>query len=717
VRLLLVMPILLLAAVPVMADIRLLGDWTYSYTESEIEERDSAEATNSESNRFRQLYRADLSRPIYPTLLLNAGALFERSDLDNEINGDETETTGELLRPYIDVELDNTLYTLAGGYRESEITSSGTGLRTTHQFVEEYDARAEWQPVDLPGIEAAYTRTLRSTEPETTDQESHIYRLTTDYTYRHYDFLYNYLRADEEQQGIGDESGETRALTQTHNGRVRYSRVFLDNRFNVNARVQAERSTVEFSGTGERILRTTPLGTGFFLLDDLAPDTNLPGEFTFVPPGSFADVNLGGGGGNDPVSVGLSFGEETTLDLIRVLLDPALDDSRRLEIDSFEAEWRWQVFVSDDQLDWDPVPVTAVDYDPIANYFEIRFVRAVDVEFVKVVTTPVALNPLNLGPLFDIPVFTVQSFVTLTPEQGDEIVSVTRNLNFGAGWKVTERTRVGYDLAYQDQEVDVFDIENRQLSNIFTLTHIFNPVFSSSARLLRNDRWQQGEHDTTSHQFTAQVTGRYLPTLRQSLTYSGEQTEEPEGDSSSNAVFLRTNAELYRGWDASFDQGYTWQDQAEQGETSSFFLRLASSIAPHRRLNFILDYAVRWTQQSDRDDRRDQNGRLRGFWAPTDTINLVGEFGVRETEESTFTEWEYGVGWLPFRDGTLQVNIRYNEEGDSDDELLRSFSPSLTWEVARNAHLTLTYTLGTQEDRTEKVDFQSAQANFRIFYN
>jgi hypothetical protein len=235
--------------------------------------------------------------------------------------------------------------------------------------------------------------------------------------------------------------------------------------------------------------------------------------------------------------------------------------------------------------------------------------------------------------------------------------------------------------------------------------------------LLRNDRWQQGEHDTTSHQFTAQVTGRYLPTLRQSLTYSGEQTEEPEGDSSSNAVFLRTNAELYRGWDASFDQGYTWQDQAEQGETSSFFLRLASSIAPHRRLNFILDYAVRWTQQSDRDDRRDQNGRLRGFWAPTDTINLVGEFGVRETEESTFTEWEYGVGWLPFRDGTLQVNIRYNEEGDSDDELLRSFSPSLTWEVARNAHLTLTYTLGTQEDRTEKVDFQSAQANFRIFYN
>jgi hypothetical protein len=311
----------------------------------------------------------------------------------------------------------------------------------------------------------------------------------------------------------------------------------------------------------------------------------------------------------------------------------------------------------------------------------------------------------------------VRAFFALAPDDDDEIVSISRNLNFGVGWKMTDKTRVGYDLAYQDQEVDAFDIESRQMSNIFNISHIISQVFSASARFLRNDRWRNGDHDSKSHQFTAQMSARWLETLGQSLTYSGERVDEDEGRSTSHAVFLRTNAELYRGWDVAFDQGYTWQDQAEQGEMESFFVRVANSIVPHRRLNFIVDYSVRWTRQEERDNRQDQTGRVRAFWTPTDTLSLNGEYKIRDTDLETFSEWEFGAGWLPLRDGTLQLNLRYSEEGDTDDERLRSFSPSLTWALARNTDLTLTYTLGRNKDRVEEVDYQSFQANLRFYYD
>jgi len=538
--------------------------------------------------------------------------------------------------------------------------------------------------------------------------------LTSKYDYRQYEFLYNYLRSESEES-----VGASETVSQTHNGRILYSNLFFDKRATVNARVQAERASVEFSGSGERLLNATSPGTGFFLLDDRTPETNLPGDFTSLtdPGASFADVDLGGGGGTNPVSVALAFSEAVTLDRLRVLLASSLDELARQTIDRIEGEWSWRVFISEDQQVWEEIPVILADYDPIENYFEIRFLQTVDVEFIKVVTTPVTRDPLSGALLFAIPVSGVRGLFRLPRGKGDEIVSTSRNLNAGIGWKMTDRTRAGYEISYQDQEVDAFAIENRQLYNAVNLNHIINRIFSTSARFLRNDRWQQGRHEDTSHQFTAQVSALYLPTLRQSATYSGQWTREPEGESSSQSVFLRTSAELYPGWDIAFDQGYSWQDQIEQGESESFFARLSSSIVPHRRLNFIVDYSVRWTWQTDREDRRDQTGRVRGFWTPTDTLSLVGEVRLRDSEEETFVEWEYGAGWLPFRDGTLQCNVRYNEEGNTDGDRRRSFSPSLQWQIMPSADLTLTYSRGMLRDRNEDVDFQSVLANLRIYYD
>jgi len=706
--------LLTLMTMPASAEFSLLGDWTYTFNTAETEDLNTDEVTESESHRLRQLYRVDYSKQLFPTFLINTGFLFERSDQKNEVGEDTNEITGELMRPYIDLELTNPLYTLAGGYRESQITTSGGNIETSEQNLEEYYSRIEWRPVDLPEWEAYYTHIFRNTDPETTEQESRIYRLTGEYDYNNYEFLYNYLRNEDERK-IED----TESLSQTHNGRILYANTFFDKRVNVNVRIQAERSSVEFSGSGDRIIRAISPGTGFYFLNDRSPDRNLPDDFTSLtdPDASFSEVNLGGGGGSNPVSIGLAFADAVTVDHLRILLDPALDEiAEQPVIDRIEGEWSWRVFVSNDQLFWNEVSVVSADYDPSENYFEIQIAQQTDVEFIKVVTTPVSLDPLTGTPLFEIPVSGLRAFFTFSEDQ-DEIISLSRNLNFGIGWKMTDKTRVGYEVSYQDQTVDALDVESRQLYNVFNINHLINTVFSSSFRFLRNDRWQQGHHEETSHQFTAQLAALYLPTLRQAVTYSGEWTNDRDGDSSSHSLFLRTNAALYRGWDVSFDQGYTWQNPVDQGESESLFVRLASNIVPHPSLNFIADYSVRWTWQTDREDRMDQTSRVRGFWAPTDTLSLVGEVRLRDTDEETFLEWEYGAGWLPFRDGTLQVNIRYNEEGDTDDERIRSFSPSLSWQFMPNADLTLTYTRGMQDDQNEKVDFQSVFTNVRLYYD
>ncbi len=714
-RLLLPAYVLLLLLFPgvVRGEIRLLGDWTYLWSESNIEEKDSGESRKSTVKGFDQIYRLDIDRQIYPTLLFSAGVLAEDDSLTSEGQGQEIDITTQTVRPYVDLELNTGLYRLAAGYRESEVESSVTGQETNSLFAETWDLRGDWQPTGLPSIEGSFTRTLRHDEPRTVDQQSDLYRFSSRYEWRNYEFNYFFLRNDEIQ-----EIQDTESSVLTHNGRVRYARSFMDNRINLNMRAQVERSTVEFSGGGERVVPTIPRGTGFYLLDDITPGSNLPtDDFVSVPPGSFTTVNLGAGELAQPVSLGLSFGDQVRVDRVRVFLrtdpdDPTLASPAQIQAVAHLLTWR--AFVSEDQLDWNELSVGSVIYDPIDNYFEIRFSARTDVEFLKVTTTPLDVVDLPGGE--DIIVRDLQAFFSLSEGEDDQIVTVSRNFSSNVSWRATDRTRFGYNLAYQDLEVDAFEQERRQLTNGVNVNHEFSSILSALGRVLRTDEWNQGSHDTVTHNYSAQLVARYLPTLNQSLTYSGSHTSEPDGTAWSNSVYLRTNAELYQGWDTSLDTGYNWQEDPEQGKTSSVFLRLQNSIVPHRSLSVVFDYSARWVQQEMRDNTFEQTARLRGHWAPTDAFSLLGEVSHRDTEMGAFTDWEFGANWLPFRDGTLQANISYNQVGDTEDRWRRTISPSLVWRISRYIYLNLTYSYGQQEDLRRTADFQNFQANLRVYY-
>jgi len=682
-------------------NLRLLGDWTFSRYTGETNNDHLNTKSDTVAKRFSQLYRLDVNKEIFPTLTLNGGAQVEKTDLRNENDGIETDFKDSTVRPYFELELHTPLYTLVGGYEERTVKTDITGIDDSRDHSRTYTGRFEWRPTDLPSLELNYVKNTRYDDPLTRDNESQVFRLNTKYDYRDFDFLYSFLRSDDREK-----VEDTKTSTTTHNGRVRYFRNFLDDRLAINASLRMERSTLEFSGSGPRSVQTVPPGSGFYLLDDPDPTTNLPDEFTAVTAQTpFSDVNLGQGGPLNQVSIGLAFGEKVQADQLRVLIQADQTTLNQLTSQTFN----WRVFVSDDQQNWAEVSVAGTILNRLDARYEINLAGNVNDEFIKLVTTPVTLPPIGTILVSD-----VQAYVDL---EANQIITTFRNANFGAAYDISDTTKVIFDSSYQYRETDLFDEQSTRWSNGINLIHRFNPIFTGTTRFLVTDTWEQGKHDTSTYNYSAQMVGRYLDTLNQSLTYSGGQTKEPEGNSSFNSFILRTNAELYRGWDVSFDQGYSWQTQVEGGDSSSFFVRVQNSIVPHRRLNLVADYSMRWLEEENEPTTRSETGRLRTLWTPTDTLSLVAEARVRKSDEDVYTYWEYSANWLPFRDGTVQFNLAYSEDGDSDDDRTRSFSPSLIWNVTKNSTLTLLYTKGNQKDGDETTDFKTVLVNFRIFYD
>lgn len=88
----------------VATDIRLMGDWAYTFNDSEIEERESDTVTETSNERLQQTYRLDLNSQLFPTLNLNSGVQVETTRSNSESAGQESDNRSQQILPYIDME-------------------------------------------------------------------------------------------------------------------------------------------------------------------------------------------------------------------------------------------------------------------------------------------------------------------------------------------------------------------------------------------------------------------------------------------------------------------------------------------------------------------------------------------------------------------------------------------------------------------------------------
>ena len=684
-------------------DIRLLGDLSYLLSRTDTEELETGDVTKNDTDRFKQIYRLDLSKELSPNLILDGGAQVENSKQTDKTDEFETDSRNTIIMPYVDAELRTSLYSLIAGYRERNAKRTGTDLPTAgRDYLTSYNLRAEWRPVDLPRFELNYLHSQRHDKPLTSDHENNILQFTSHYDYQNYQFLYNYLRNDDQ-----DKIENNSTLINTHNGRVRYSQAYLDGRVTLNSSLRAEYTDQTFSGDGNRDFAVFPSGSSFYFIDDdVLPSNNNP-DTDYIETADFGNnLNLNS---SDIFDIGLSFGEKVEVNMLQVSLSAELDANSTIDNSA-----NWSIYVSDDQDTWETRAVDSVEYLLDENLLQIRFTPKAEHEFIMIVYTP----PLTTNQSGSVLATSIRAFVTRNLTNGSKLRSRVHNAQLGVGWQATDKTKVIYDLNFQERKTSLFDDQRIRLNNGINVIHLFNEIFTGTGRFSVGDTWEQGDHKSSNYTYSAKMTARYLETLNQSLIYSGTYNQERDkGDSNSNSVILRTNAELYRGWDTSFDQGISWQSPSSGPDSSSFFIRLQNSLAPHRRFNLIADYAIHWSKDAGEAYLRSESGRLRALWVPRDTLSLSGEIKLRATGGDRDIFWEYSASWLPFRDGTLQCNINYSEDEDRDGNRTRTFSPNLTWDITDYATLILRYSQGTEESNETVEDFQTAQITLRIYYD
>lgn len=708
--------------------ISIMADLEYFLTQENSTDKTTGNVSDTEFSRFSQLYRLDLTRQLYPNLLFMLGGNYENDDTSSqiqrsnlpEISGDTAERT---IRPYVSVDLKDPIYRANLGYRTRDVKTSRS-VGDENLMVDEYSGFFNWRPVDLPLFTVNYRRTEIQDDPLTIDSTNDVVNLLSRYTYRDFRFQYSFSGNDT-YNNIED----TGNLVKTHNGRVDYHRGFdyLNNRFDIKAAARIIQSSVDFTGSvsGDETVDApaAELGTPFYILNDSTPAHNEPFDLILVEGGNtLTSINIGRGGGINPVSAGLSFGIPTEVTTIYIQLSN--DDERFPDLASASqvAEiaplLRWHFYTSDDQLElnWTENTISSATYNSIDNRFEIRLSSPVSARRIKVTTTPLTLIAPG-----EIRYQSIRAFTNIGGSADREPENLDQGYSLGIGWTPNVKTTMGYDVSYRTQESEPGGSKRSSWTNSLYYRHILSQIYSTYGRFYYNGQTRsslQGTVDDTDYTYSIGLRGDYLATLSQSLIFTGSESDRSGGTTDTKSLLLRTNADLYTGWSMSIDLGYSLNTLRTGGEQDVKSFYLATTMQPNRRIDINLDYSAIWTEETDRTDSLTQYGTFQILWVITDTLNTFISYNFRDLQAETDTtaySREFSVNWAPFPDGDLRFAIGYTESTDDNQEV-KSISPSLTWKIARGIFLDLRYDTGTLETQTELSDYNSYIVKFRLFY-
>jgi hypothetical protein len=200
------------------------------------------------------------------------------------------------------------------------------------------------------------------------------------------------------------------------------------------------------------------------------------------------------------------------------------------------------------------------------------------------------------------------------------------------------------------------------------------------------------------------VRAGWLPTLRQSLVFSGRQGQIDDVERSDNSLFLQTYAELYKG--VRFDLGIGANQTDGPGDFRSDGTQVNANLTltPHRTVSLNLQYRFRQDDEEGGDleapRRRDTRfSQISLAYRPFPAIYLFGSYRLRQQldlEDRNFINW--AASWSPFPNGSLQISLAYNETYRSEfDSVFRIFTPRVRWNITNRWYLDLSY----QEARTE----------------
>lgn len=689
------------------------GEFTYFSSDNETTDKRTGQTATGENSQFLQQYNFDFSKNIYPYLTLAGGTLYELNNSTSTFQGIEVETDEKILRPYVDLRLDNPVYGVGADYNRFQRENKATGSPVNQDFRDEFNTFLRLRPSGLPELNLRWTYTDTYDDPETVNSTRRQLNVDSQYAVWGKLRLKYFYSRDEDEDNI---EGFT-TLSQSHTGNMDYADNFFNQRLSMSTGYRIRYTTFEFPATANvesPLLRSAGLSS----LD------NTPEDGPALDPNSaLIDGNLTASAGIDIglagdettlTNIGLDFGFPVDVDKIYIWVDRSLSSS---VANSFS----WSIYTSPDNTDTSTwtlhETVSPGFFGTFENRFEISFTK-VETRFIKVVTRP--LSPLvpDAALFTNILVTEMQAFITLSGvDFENKFTDVDHNYNLSLNGRLSDKATLGYSLFYRLQEQDPSSTRRTEMSNGLYFNYVFNRIFTARTSFSQADN-ERNDMKSVQKNYAASLKAAYMKTLTQNLTYSGTKTTAEEGSSSTNSLFLRTNADLYKGWSAFFDVGYNWDEPLSSAKTTSTTFRTGTNIVPNNKFTINMNYSVTQTQESDGETGQTYSRSewdINAFWVPFRALSFNARVNVLDRGDKTATLYNYSVNWSPFLDGTLQLYLVYNETLRPEDEIKnRTIGPSLKWIISRHFLLDMYYSVSQEETRFQETESNGFRMNLRI---
>ncbi len=713
--------VLLLLPDVVLADsIRGTLDFSYSSLTSKSTDA-TGTTTKTDTTTYNPRFTLNIDKTIYPNLKLTAGGVAEKIISDLEVNDQDTKTTLTRIRPFVDLKLDTPFYTAGVGYNRREEKTKTLGTPSITNVNEQYNGILGWRPTSFPSMEFRYTRT------NTFDDERSIQDVKQDFYSLMSKYEYKGFRVD--YQGTFTKTSDKIVNTETedllNSARLSYANTFF-NRVSL---------STTYNYTHQEV-KTIATGTGGFVslqvfpLAGLSEIDDTPNDGALLPNPALVDGNLTAssginigvpplGGDSRARNIGLDLGVTTEVNQLLIWVDRELPAG-------ISNSFSWQVFTSPDNLNWTLVAaIPSAPFGQFQNRFEIDF-AGVTTRFIKIVLDPLTQSEAATVPTFANPdvinITELQAFARTPAAEAQGKVKRTSHIyNLDTKTRILDYPTVFYDMTYFLNKVEPSGQKDTTLSNGLSGIHRFSRVFSTTAKVAREDGRERDEK-RIAYVYNAALNADFFRTLRSSLIASGRDEEIGGRPSRNQSILVNTTAELYKGIDVNVNGGLTFAKQETGERQRGTIINFISTIAPRRDLTLNLSYSDTNTHRSggglQSSTDRTQRGEITATYNPFRTLNIfAGIEVIKQTGEDTRTTKNYGLNWVPFPDGALQFSFIFNEELRSEDNgLNRIIAPSLRWNITKRSFVDLTYQVIKSESNTQKTDSKIISSNVKIFF-
>jgi hypothetical protein len=675
----------------------------------------TGEVSKSEAKNFLQTYNLLLNKRIMPNLTLDAGGFFQTGSSSSGPEGNTISSRDTTYRPRIGLKLDTPPFTTGVDYSKTVAQHTSAVTPTSTDIREDYNAVFFWRPSDFPTLNLLLSRS------DFYDKERKFTDITTDQisVSSQYIPVQNLnLDAGISFGDIKDHLNDVETRTRFITGKASYNRTFIQRVFLDTTYTYSNSKTEFLAPVGSQILTQRIPLSGLFALSDT------PTQVALAPNQALIDGNMTGGTGINiglpsliggditPWNIGLDFFDiDVEVNKLYVWVDRELPLSI---VNSFS----WSIYVSGNNLDWVlHATVSPATFGFLQNRFEIAFPN-VKTRYIKVVTAPLTQIAAAQNPQFQNPdkIFVTELQAFLQSQATSEKITVSASsylytLDIRA--RLLDRPSLFYDFSYLTTPNRTF------LSNGLSLTHRINPVFFSAGRVAREDEDVSQIRKTTRYLYSFTLSATPLPVLRHSLSYSGSTTSSNGRSSQNNMISLNNYALLYTGISSFLNGSMSFAKTDEGLDSRTTNATFGANLTPHKTLSVNLSYGVSKTEMSGSGvperatSSRHEN--LSVAYQPFSTLYLFGSISRDAGEGRTRTTRNYGGNWSPFPDGTLQMNLSYAESIIMEtNEENRTVTPSIRWNINRNARLETSYTMINSSSPSQETDLRSFNSNLSI---